>query len=616
MAMAPRGRAADAGFLETFIASPRGRRLNLAIPIPSTDVPRAACVHESVQPASVPRTIVSYGSTPGRRRPRSARRKDLRVAVHLQAEPHGLLLPEEMARLEDDLVHVTRHLSRILSVVQVSGPLLLGRSLSRCCLAFWPPLVLNGGRCARVDKRYTGETCLGVKIPETHLRGFSLWPEIGEPTPVRHDGSGVPEADFVLYVQVAERPRCHTGIIAYGGFCQVDQNNRPIAGAINFCPNMLRSAVYDRQQMLMMTTHELIHVLGFSKDLFSKWSDCSMSDVLGVGCPLWAQVTNRDAHGQQRMYSPTVRRQMQQHLGCSSDDCGVPLENMGAAGLPSSHWEARTLYSSIMTAAPGPPTLSLLDPLTLAALQDTGWYRVSYHAARVLLWGKGQGHDFGLTSTCDDPSSRFFCLGSGSGCHHWHKDKGFCETDVFLEGCRVYKPFANGQGKETAASPLEGRCYRHRCQTQGRFDVMVESSPWITCPEGNTIEVPGYEGILECPVGCLCLDTQPLIFGSTMSPTQTPLMGIDLLSHNDSGSAEIIWTGNGKRLPLEKAGDVVALVAGACVVWTATLVGRRSVQRHHWETCRVLQAETTRDLSLRRDEDWCERDSVNGRNEA
>ena len=66
------------------------------------------------------------------------------------------------------------------------------------------------------------------------------------------------------------------------------------------------------------------------------------------------------------------------------------LSSQGAASLPSSHWEARTLYSSIMTAAPGPPTLSLLDPLTLAALEDTGWYRVSHHAAQVLLWGKGE----------------------------------------------------------------------------------------------------------------------------------------------------------------------------------------------------------------------------------
>lgn len=31
-----------------------------------------------------------------------------------------------------------------------------------------------------------------------------------------------------------------------------------------------------------------------------------------------------------------------------------------------------------------------LDPITLAAFQDSGWYQVNYSAAEELLWGQGE----------------------------------------------------------------------------------------------------------------------------------------------------------------------------------------------------------------------------------
>lgn len=37
-----------------------------------------------------------------------------------------------------------------------------------------------------------------------------------------------------------------------------------------------------------------------------------------------------------------------------------------------------------------------------------------------------------------------FLLLSGFGCHYLHLHKGECQTDQYLEGCRVYKSFKNG----------------------------------------------------------------------------------------------------------------------------------------------------------------------------
>lgn len=44
------------------------------------------------------------------------------------------------------------------------------------------------------------------------------------------------------------------------------------------------------------------------------------------------------------------------------------------------------------------------------------------------------------------PSQVFarFLLFSGLGCHYLHLHKGECQTDQYLEGCRVYKPLKNG----------------------------------------------------------------------------------------------------------------------------------------------------------------------------
>ncbi|KTF74543.1 hypothetical protein cypCar_00042217, partial [Cyprinus carpio] len=113
--------------------------------------------------------------------------------------------------------------------------------------------------------------------------------------------------------------------------------------------------------------------------------------------------------GQVRLYSPTVIREMQKHLNSTHPDLGAPLENKdaGSDGL-SSHWEARVLQGSIMAALLVEPSLTRIDPITLAALQDTGWYSVNLSRAQSLVWGEGEGHQFGSVSTCRN-SSAFFC---------------------------------------------------------------------------------------------------------------------------------------------------------------------------------------------------------------
>lgn len=59
-------------------------------------------------------------------------------------------------------------------------------------------------------------------------------------------------------------------------------------------------------------------------------------------------------------------------------------------GKASSHWEARVLQGSIMAAVLEDPPAVRIDPVTLAALQDTGWYTVDMSRAQSLVWGEGE----------------------------------------------------------------------------------------------------------------------------------------------------------------------------------------------------------------------------------
>lgn len=56
----------------------------------------------------------------------------------------------------------------------------------------------------------------------------------------------------------------------------------------------------------------------------------------------------------------------------------------------SSHWEPRVLQGSIMAPELQDPTTVRIDPVTLAALQDSGWYTVDLSQAQSLVWGEGR----------------------------------------------------------------------------------------------------------------------------------------------------------------------------------------------------------------------------------
>ncbi|KAF5891159.1 low-density lipoprotein receptor-related protein 10, partial [Clarias magur] len=397
-------------------------------------------------------------------------------------------------------------------------------------------------RCGRANENYRTESCLGVTIPDDHLRGCAVYPHPDRPDlkVIKEDGAGLPDADVVLYVtaQSTDKCRADSSVLAYSAHCQSDPEGRPLAGIMVICREPLSSEGFSHEQMVQTVIHEMLHVLGFSKELFSKWTDHSLSSQRGINY-FHGQMIYSDQFGQMRLYSPNVNKALHIHLNTSHTDLGAPLENQDADSRGfSSHWEARVMQGSIMTAMLPEPALVQIDAITLSALQDTGWYAVNHSHGQNLLWGENEGAFFGSVSTCTRASS-FFCTGSEFGCHYLHLHKGVCQSDQYLEGCRIYKPLANGsecwkEENETGSGPevwsgeifhsdsrcflsniikedrsalnasLSGRCYRHRCTGRNKYQIKVRGSDWLNCPPGRSIKVFGYRGAVFCPDKRLC----------------------------------------------------------------------------------------------------------------
>ncbi|XP_031440722.1 leishmanolysin-like peptidase 2 [Clupea harengus] len=468
------------------------------------------------------------------------------IRIHTWIPQESLTLSEvDRERLESAIKHTVSIVSSLLSVRRIPGPLLLSRDINKYCKFIWRNTsAANYNRCGRANGSYRDETCLDVVIPDEHLRGCAVFhhPDSDVRTELRRDGVGLDDTDFLLYLHIQNSHRCsiEPGMLAYAAHCQADTQGRPLAGTVVICREQLRQERYRHDTTVQILIHELFHVLGFSRTLFRTWRDCYQTHPAGVGCPLHGWVTNLDDTGHVRIYTQSVVRALQEHLNSTDHRLGAPLENLDAdfRGL-SSHWEARILLGSIMAATLGEPSTVQIDQMTLAALQDTGWYSVNRSRAQSLVWGQGEGALFGSLSTCNDSTSFYFCTGSGLGCHYHHLHKGECQSDPYLEGCRFYKPLANAsecwkeenqpesvdwsgeiyqsesrcffsnlsRENTTHRVSVAGHCYRHRCTGRHRYLIQVLDTDWLDCPPGSAIEVPGYAGVVFCPEKILCSQT-------------------------------------------------------------------------------------------------------------
>uniref|UniRef100_A0AAG5CW60 Leishmanolysin-like peptidase n=1 Tax=Anopheles atroparvus TaxID=41427 RepID=A0AAG5CW60_ANOAO len=271
--------------------------------------------------------------------------------------------------------------------------------------------------------------CGEVQVPPDHLDVCRVCNSTGQDC---HEdasttaGSGISNADFVFYVSALQSERCHKGLtVAYAAHCQQESGlDRPIAGHANLCPDSISTKPQELQTLLSTVKHEILHALGFSVSLYAffrnddgsprtprkpdtgkpylnekfqihQWSDDTIRKVVRTDWGVREGTINRTID---MFVTPRVVKEVRDHFGCQKLE-GAELEDQGGEGTALTHWEKRVLENEAMT---GTHTQSsAFSRITLALMEDSGWYRANYSMASPLTWGRNLGCNFAMRS-CKD----------------------------------------------------------------------------------------------------------------------------------------------------------------------------------------------------------------------
>ncbi|KAK2179003.1 hypothetical protein NP493_519g04015 [Ridgeia piscesae] len=342
---------------------------------------------------------------------------DQQLRIHLVYDSGLSNLPQEKETLVKDVLIPTAvsYWERTLQVRRTAHPVKLLRSCQSDYIRFkdgdpYPYCVRN---CSEVTK------CGPVIVPERYLEACRIARIGSKYKKVGYGGPGVTNADFVLFVSATHEERCTVGsAVAYAAYCQLEGAlDRPVAGYVNLCPNDISTEPHNLHQMHATLKHEILHALGFSSGLYAffrdphgepytqrspstgkpdfnsetelyQWSDKVVREVTRYNWRVrGANITRTFS----LLVTPRVVEEVRKHFACPTLE-GAELENQGTLGTALTHWEKRVFENEAMTGSfTQHPVISRI---TLALMEDTGWYRANYAYAEELTWGRGLGCDF------------------------------------------------------------------------------------------------------------------------------------------------------------------------------------------------------------------------------
>jgi len=159
------------------------------------------------------------------------------------------------------------------------------------------------------------------------------------------------------------------------------------------------------------------------------------------------------------MVTPAVQREVRRHFNCPTLE-GAEMEDQGGDGTALTHWEKRLFQNEAMTGTVHTDS-PVYSRITLALLEDSGWYIPDYDKADSLSWGYGAGCDF-ATKSCkelmqkaaDENLPSPFCNSLMGG-----NEKTYCTSDKRSVGScnlveynnkipRIYQNFDSVDGLE------------------------------------------------------------------------------------------------------------------------------------------------------------------------
>ncbi|KAL4452845.1 hypothetical protein ABPG74_002410 [Tetrahymena malaccensis] len=366
-----------------------------------------------------------------------------------------------------------------------------------------------------------------VPKPAGSMKWDSKSDTCGKATVPSVDKATDKDSDLHLYITFSDNPQ--ETYLAYAGWCRSLISRGPTHGHINFNFGLLKSFNFTDslqfQSLIQTVTHEIIHILGFSRSLITQWVDSNKNPHINSTVQLTVRGILTTF-----LKTPNVLEFAKMYYGCDTIP-GMPLENLGGS---SSHWETTVIQDELMNAAQA-STIHIFTGFTAALLRDTGFYAsVNSNMEEKSFYGKDAGCSF-VTGSCDGNKREFCHVGSQEkNCDYYYQGFGQCKSSIFLdENCQIYDSFSypqcfddsnNFQIDPTFKNALgvsfgpsskcfnsslikstnrsiqkQGICYNYICTDAYQVIVDVGGTK-VTCSNnGEQLQVVGYSGILTCP---------------------------------------------------------------------------------------------------------------------
>jgi len=356
------------------------------------------------------------------------------------------------------------------------------------------------------------------------------------------------QRDCDLYIIQTFRPDS-SDVVGSGVSLVHDQNGRPVVGHINWNP---KNVDVSKAAKLMgnVALHSIIHILGFSQERMLDFRDYSTatneSELIQPYQDLQIVGRTYDNREMTLLTSTHATQEFRKHFGCSSAE-GAVLEDQGGAEIAGSHWEMSMLMDELMTATV--TEHSVLTNITLAALEDSGWYHnVKYSYGQHLVWGYQKGCSF-ITNRCNSSwpkGNGYYCTVQGEeDCTYDRKAIGSCDLRSWMSIPEKYQYFRNShlggpveyadfcpfsypvffcdestssetkygeaagsdsrcffttltKSVDNKLNPKKPLCYPHHCWSSSEYAVKV-GNYWYSCPSNKEItNIVSFNGSLWC----------------------------------------------------------------------------------------------------------------------
>ena len=202
-------------------------------------------------------------------------------------------------------------------------------------------------------------------------------------------------------------------VLAQAWTCIYSGERKPMVGIVEISPYFTLNKFDISYHMKYLLLHEITHILGFSATIFKHLNIIYVERKNGIT--------------KEYINSTKVIEKAKIHFNCKNIK-GIELENQGQEGEAGSHWDARYMLGDYMIST-NYPEMTISD-ITLAFLEDTGFYKANYYTGGLFRYGKNQGCSFLEEDCVSMQGTSFpneFCIEPGGYfCGSSHINRGDC----------------------------------------------------------------------------------------------------------------------------------------------------------------------------------------------